>query len=355
MIYDIFYISQNSINEDDWLSFKKRFPLSQKIENVKNFSDIANKSFTKLFWVVWDDLIILDNFDFSYIVTKWDEKYIHVFKNAEYFDGVTLFPKYSSVSNKELEKRFYINHKKIDIVASRSKNNEPYDIVFISYNESTADANFKNLKSKFPRAKRVHGVKGIHQAHITAAKLAKTCMFWVVDGDAEIVEEFNFDYKVPVYEQDIVYVWRSKNPINDLVYGYGGVKLLPTAMTVGMDVSKPDMTTSISSKFRAVKSISNITAFNTDSFNTWKSAFRECCKLSSKIIDRQKSEETLHRLDAWCTLGVNRPFGQDAIDGAIAGKEYGEFNKADLEALKKINDFDWLKRIFDERQTKKTK
>jgi hypothetical protein len=75
--------------------------------------------------------------------------------------------------------------------------------------------------------------------------------------------------------------------------------------------------------------------------------------LSSKIIDRQKSEETLHRLDAWCTLGVKRPFGPDAIAGAIAGKEYGEFNKNDLEALKKINDFDWLKKIFDEQQTKK--
>jgi hypothetical protein len=352
MIYDIFYVSKNSIDDDDWLSFNKRFPLSQKIENIKNFSDIANRAFTKLFWVVWDDITILDDFDFGYIVTKWDEKYIHVFKNADHFDGVTLFSKHSSVSSKEFEKRFYINHKKIDIVASKPKNFEHYDIVFISYNEPTADANFVNLKSKFPKAKRVHGIKGIHQAHIAAAKLATTYMFWVVDGDAEIVEDFNFDHKVSAYEKDIVYVWRSKNPINDLVYGYGGVKLLPTAMTIGMDVSKPDMTTSISSKFRAVKSISNITAFNTDSFNTWKSAFRECCKLSSKIIDRQKSEETLHRLNVWCTLGADRPFGQEAIAGAIAGKEYGSANKDNLEALKKINDFDWLKEYY-EQQTKK--
>ena len=100
MIYDIFYISKNNINEADWLSFNKRFPLSQKIENVKNFSDISNRAFTKLFWIVWDNLIISDDFDFSYIVTKWDEKYIHVFKNAKYFDGITLFSKHSNVSNK---------------------------------------------------------------------------------------------------------------------------------------------------------------------------------------------------------------------------------------------------------------
>jgi hypothetical protein len=74
--------------------------------------------------------------------------------------------------------------------------------------------------------------------------------------------------------------------------------------------------------------------------------------LSSRIIDRQKSEETLHRLDVWCTLGVDRPFGQKAIAGAIAGKEYGSANKDNLEALKKINDFDWLKEYY-EQQAKK--
>lgn len=47
-----------------------------------------------------------------------------------------------------------------------------YDIVFISYNEPTADANYAALKERFPIAKRVHGVKGIHQAHIKAAKSA---------------------------------------------------------------------------------------------------------------------------------------------------------------------------------------
>ena len=66
MIYDIFYVSKNTIDETDWLSFNKRFPLSQKIENTKCFSDISNKAFTKLFWVVWDDLIISNDFNFNY-------------------------------------------------------------------------------------------------------------------------------------------------------------------------------------------------------------------------------------------------------------------------------------------------
>ena len=45
-----------------------------------------------------------------------------------------------------------------------------YDIVFISYQEPNADENYDKLKERFPLAKRVHGVKGIHQAHIEAAK-----------------------------------------------------------------------------------------------------------------------------------------------------------------------------------------
>jgi hypothetical protein len=144
-----------------------------------------------------------------------------------------------------------------------------------------------------------------------------------------------------------VHVWRSQNPINGLVYGYGGVKLLPTQLTLNMDMSKPDMTTSISSKFKAMPEISNITAFNTDPFSTWKSAFRECVKLSSKTIDRQKSKETKERLDVWTSEGADNLYGTYAISGAKAGLEYGLKNKGDVNALKKINDFDWLKEMFE--------
>jgi hypothetical protein len=175
-------------------------------------------------------------------------------------------------------------------------------------------------------------------------------MFWIVDGDALIDSKFRFDYQVARWDKETVHVWRSINPINDLVYGYGGVKLFPRELTINMDTNKPDMTTSISSKFKAVQEISNTTGFNTDPFNTWKSAFRECTKLSSKIIDRQKDDETQKRLQTWCTIGKDRPFGEYAILGANAGLLYGSKNKNDLEKLKKINDFKWLKEQFDATQ-----
>lgn len=224
-----------------------------------------------------------------------------------------------------------------------------YDIVFISYQELNADANYEILKTRFPTVKRVHGVKGIHQAHIAAAKLCFTKMFWIVDGDAQIVDDFDFSYQCSKWDLNTVHVWRSQNPINDLVYGYGGVKLFPRQLTIRMDTSKPDMTTSITDKFKAMPDISNITAFNTDPYNTWRSAFRECCKLSSRIIDRQKDNETNKRLKIWCTVGEDRLYGKYAINGAKAGTAYGLANQGDIEALKKINDFDWLEEQFDAR------
>lgn len=217
-----------------------------------------------------------------------------------------------------------------------------YDIIFISYNEPNADENFAKLKARFPYAQRINGVKGIHQAHIAAAKKSFTKMFWVVDGDAEIVDTFNFDYVVSKYDLECVHVWRSKNPVNGLEYGYGGVKLLPKKLTMNMDLSKPDMTTSISPLFKAMEEISNITAFNTDPFNSWKSAFRECCKLASKTIDRQDTAETEQRLTVWCSASTD----VHAQDGACFGRDYGIKHASDPEALAKINDFEWLEDQF---------
>ena len=48
-----------------------------------------------------------------------------------------------------------------------------FDIFFISYQEPNADVNFAILQDRFPIAQRVHGVKGIHQAHKEAAKKAR--------------------------------------------------------------------------------------------------------------------------------------------------------------------------------------
>ena len=446
-MYDIFAVSQTEFNKTRWKELKEKYPTAILCEHVNNFQDISKKSFTAMFWIVWDDIVLTGNLDLTeYKTTEWDDNYIHVFKNGVNYDGISLCPKNATITSQELHSRLYENKKEVDINASlpiqfdkfnidtvedykyaldnsatdmfwavwpeieitdtevfelyyshhnsfdRGQNHaflhqfrsdeqtynglhlmsksakvsnreiqyrflinkkeherivsrhRVYDIVFISYSEPNADKNYASLLKKYPYAKRIDGVKGIHQAHIAAAKLCQTEMFWVVDGDSEVLDSFSFDYVVNRYDLDVVHVWQSINPINGLIYGYGGIKLLPTQMTILMDETVPDMTTSISNKFRVVPKISNITRFNTDEFNTWKSAFRECAKLASKTIDRQKEDETNARLQTWTTVGHGRDFGEYAIRGARAGMEFGLSDKPDL---KLINDFNWLKQRFD--------
>jgi len=320
-------------------------PRSFEVFNISSYEDYQNAlktSETDMFYAVWND-VKPNDFDFSYQVPKYNQTIVHIFKNGNNFDGICLFPKRNVYARREIEKRFFHTKKEVDIVASQPKD---FDIVFISYHEPYADKHYQKLQEKVKRdIKRIDGVKGIHNAHIEAAKQVSTPMFWVVDADAEVLESFNFDHRPLKVDQDIVFVWRSRNEVNGLEYGNGGVKLLPTKLTLDMKVDNPDMTTSISGRFRAMPEVSNINKFNTDPFNSWKSAFRECSKLSSRIITGQVDEETQQRLDVWCTETIDKY----ALDGARQGRDYGYENRNNIEALKKINDFAWLEEKFNER------
>ena len=320
------------------------------VDTYEDYENALQQSTTEMFWMIPPEVELDADFDFDLYFThnQWFERETnHVFKNGNAWDGISLVSKKSHITEREINMRFLTNKKQYDVVASNPK---VYDIVFISKDEEHADANYAKLLERFPRAKRVHGVEGIHAAHIAAAKLCDTDMIWIVDADAEIIDKFAFDYYVPAYDPDsrkTVHVWKSQNPINGLVYGYGAVKLLPRELTLNMDTSKPDMTTSISPLFKTINRISNITKFNTDEFSTWRSAFRETVKLSARAIDGQLDEETEFRLNVWCTRGKDKPFGKYCIAGANAGKNYGESNRGNLQALRMINNFDWLRDEFD--------
>jgi hypothetical protein len=228
------------------------------------------------------------------------------------------------------------------------------DVIQISYHEETADENFEILQYYAPHAKRIQGVKGIFDAHKAAAEIAETNHFYVIDADAIIEEEFNFKFRPDANkieyghhpQTDCVYTWRSRNPVNDLVYGYGGAKLFPRKALLKAKRWNVDMTTTIGCPFVPKFQISNITAFNTNPFDTWKSAFRECTKLASSIIPNGDNIDNEYRLNIWCSRGKEKPFGEYCLMGANQGREFGTYYRNDLAALKKINDFKWLKEQF---------
>jgi len=222
------------------------------------------------------------------------------------------------------------------------------DVVFISYNEVNAEENWLRVLTKAPNAKRVNGIKGIVNAHKQAAELSSTDMFYVVDGDAYLTDDFNFDFQPDIFNRECVYVWTSQNPINNLTYGYGGVKLLPKDLVLKVNQSTIDMTTNISRKFKIFNQVSNITRFNTDEFNTFRSAFRECAKLSSRIFLQEDYLKNKERLTVWCTEGFDKPYGEWAIKGALAGKKYGEENINNPDSIRLINSLEFIKLKFEE-------
>lgn len=230
------------------------------------------------------------------------------------------------------------------------------DVFMLTFGEPEADENFKILQEKAPHAKRIDGVEGLLNAHKACAEESRTNYFYVCDADAVITENFAFKFEPSdrreiypgVKETEGVFTYRSHNPINDLVYGYGAVKLFPKKNLLEVKEFKVDMTTSIGAKFKPLYEIANITQFNTDPFNAWRSAFRECTKLASNVVDNNISVDDAYRLEVWCTRGENRRFGEYAVLGAQQGRDFGTHYKGNVNALRKINDWNWLKEKFNE-------
>lgn len=218
---------------------------------------------------------------------------------------------------------------------------EHLDVIFISYNEPNAEENWQRVLQKAPWAKRVDGVKGIFNAHKAAAKLSKSDMFYVVDGDAYLVNDWNFDFQPNIFDRDCAYVWSSKNPINDLVYGYGGVKLFPKKILSNKRSWKTLDMFSCMPKIKVEDKVSCITKFNVDEFSTWRSAFRECVKLYMA--------GDMKLINTWTTKGKNRKFGKYAINGANDAIKFILDNHEDKTTILKINDYDWLKMTFEKK------
>lgn len=212
-----------------------------------------------------------------------------------------------------------------------------YDIFFISYDEPMADLHWKSLKGKVPFARHVKGVTGIQAAHLRCAELCRTKFFFVVDADNSIEDESVFEYKVPEWDEQYVHLWYAKNPVNSLCYGWGGIKLFPKQLVVNME-KKLDMTTSFDLKI--VEKVASITHFNISAYESWRSAFRECVKLTLS-----ENDEAKERLEVWRTQAEG-PFSEWVLKGAQEGSQYAQKHVNDFDELCRINDYNWLYERF---------
>ena len=71
------------------------------------------------------------------------------------------------------------------------------DIFYLTYKNDFSQENYDRIKDRsgFPqRVVNVADVDGIYNAHKECARQSKTDHFFVVDGDAWIVDDFDFSY-----------------------------------------------------------------------------------------------------------------------------------------------------------------
>lgn len=275
--------------------------------------------------------------------------------------------------------------------------------------ELGSDANWNRLLEFVPNAKKVENVKGIYNVHKVCAEQSTTDNFWVVDADAWIVDGFSFDWEPNaevkywnVPESECVVIWPSYNPVNELVYGYGAVKVFPRKPFLEDRGWSIDMSSSIVKVVVSKDTVSCETRFNATPESAWIGAFRECAKLSSLsmvktrirksiaaeqksleeveayiksqswdndkkanyrrtqtllIQERYKDEQSIfkyweeietysQRRLTWCTHGWHKTNGNYSLLGAQAGSKFGLENSDNLDALDLINDWDWLKKEF---------
>ena len=275
-------------------------------------------------------------------VHVWQRVNPHTDKVHSY-GGLRLWPTandYSELTSDELK----LNKiKNLQYVRKPGCSYKPYEIVFLSYHEPFAETSYKRLTARFD-VKWVKDIEGIFAAHKQASTEVKSSMFWVVDADAEISEDFDFSYVPDAYDQDVVHVWNSKNPVTGEEYGYGGVKLFNTEQVQDANSWGLDFTTGLSKRFKALPEISCTTKFNTDAFSTWRSAFRECVKLGARPDDTEAKQ----RLQGWLNPLDNADFKAEALAGATAGKEYAEKWSNKPLKMAKINDYEWLEEQYAE-------
>ena len=209
------------------------------------------------------------------------------------------------------------------------------DIIFLSYDEPNAEKNYADLVSKFPWAKRVHGVKGSDAAHKACAALSETEYFVTVDADNIVDPKFQ-EVEIALdalgLTSENVFSWCGKVHVNGLMYGNGGLKLWTRKFVNEMrthENSDPNDTKGLvefcfDDRYYQFNECYSESFTNATPFQAWRAGFREGVKMSldqgAKVADLKTIWwQNYHRMLVWCSVGADVEHGIWSILGAREG------------------------------------
>ena len=226
------------------------------------------------------------------------------------------------------------------------------DIFYISFDEPNMEENWSRVKEFLPKAQRVHGVKGFEAAHKACATASGTDRFMTVDGDNWIFDTA-FDTKLDdTGMEDAVFSFKSRNAINGLEYGNGGIKswrknILLDSNTHESSDNSTDFCWAL--RYYQIDVLGSISENNATAFQAWRAGYREGIKMSylngQPMLDPVADMTKLYqgnrsKLNVWMTVG------RDVINGswAMLGARQGFYELyAGLIENTVINDYDWFK------------
>lgn len=228
--------------------------------------------------------------------------------------------------------------------SSKLVNSNPLDIVFLSNGEDKADIHYEKLMSiarKFNnRIVRVDGVNGRANAYHAAANASNTPWFFTVFAKLEMNTKFDFNWQPDRLQARKHYIFTATNPVNNLEYGHQALIVYNKKLTLGNPGIGLDFT--LDDLHEVVNINSGIARYNTDSYSTWRTAFREviklCCNTDQESIDRKL---------AWLNVG-NNDFGEYSKLGAKDAVSYYELVNGDIEKLKLSYEWEWLAKYYNE-------
>lgn len=237
--------------------------------------------------------------------------------------------------------------------------------VFLSYDEPWADRFFDQLKALVPAALRVHGVQGLDACHKAAARAAASRWFVTVDADTEVNPTFlTVDLPDDLLNDSCRLDWVSRNAVNGLAYGNGGLKVWPSRLVENLrsHEAAPSGVISVDHDHGLTGTRQNLVRMPgchsvvwpaETAFHAFRSGFREGARLGSVDKARLRSSDFLTAFGTWrarhlrvlCTVGSHAPNGSWLIYGARLG--LWMVNASDWD-IRKINDYSWFAALWDD-------
>ena len=217
---------------------------------------------------------------------------------------------------------------------------KPMDIVFLSYDEPSAETYWQVLKDKYPRAKRIQGVKGRTQAYHAAAAMSDTDYFFAVFPTIELNEDFDFTFQPDRLREACHYIFHAKNPVTGLEYGHRAVILYNKHLC--LSTIHPNLDFTLSQPHTVIPQLCGTSHFNQTPEISWRVAFREVLKL----CEMKPTVESRYRLKKWCELGQGE-YASYVHRGALDAVEYYKETNGDKKALMLSYELEWLKEKFN--------